>query len=81
MDRATAGRVEELLRHVTKELDDSIGIVMEASPPDEFQSYRRLAGDLMGAIFLDILQPIYREHPDLTPPELRSEDNSGTCPG
>jgi hypothetical protein len=38
-----------------------------------FHHYRRIAGKLMGEILIEILNPIYAAHPDLTPPGLRQD--------
>ena len=56
---------------VTAQLDCSIEIVVRAENEEEFVHHRRLVGRLVGEIFLDIVEPIYAEHPDLTPNEPR----------
>jgi len=71
MERTVAEKVNSILRSVTREIDDSIREVMNSSTQEEFQSYRRVAGKFMGEIFVEILQPIYDQYPDLTPKELR----------
>jgi hypothetical protein len=70
-DRATATKVEKMMRGVAAEIDESISVVLDGGSTSEFKSYRLTAGKLMGDIFLEILAPIYARHPDLTPPELR----------
>jgi hypothetical protein len=75
MDWDTAKSVEEILRGVTADLNESIRIVQEKSEADEFIRYRQLVGKLMGEIFLDILQPLYSEFPDLLPSGLQPPDN------
>ena len=73
MEHATAQQVEIIMRDVRERLNESIKIVMNSSDPDEFHRYRRQIGKVMGEIFLEIQQPIYDEHPDLTPSSLRSD--------
>jgi hypothetical protein len=73
MERATAEQVEKLMRKVSAQIDESVRVVMNGCRPEEFQKYRRLAGQLMGTILLDIRQPIFEAHPDLTPRELRQD--------
>jgi hypothetical protein len=70
MNYDTAKQVETILQHVHERLNDSIKVVMNSSDPDEFHRYRRQIGKIMGEIFLEIQQPLYAEHPDLTPPGL-----------
>jgi hypothetical protein len=72
-DRATAEKVEKIMRGVSAQINESIRIVMEGDGANEFQSYRLAAGKVMGEVFLEILTPIYSVHPDLTPPELRQD--------
>ncbi len=71
MDRATAEQIVTIMRDVSTRINTSIRIVMDNCTQHEFHRYRRLAGGLMGEIFLEILMPIYKEHTDLTPPELK----------
>lgn len=73
MERVVAEELNVILRNVTRELDDSVRVVMNNSSQEEFQRYRRIAGKLMGEILLEILQPIYSEYPDLTPRDLRPD--------
>lgn len=71
MDRATAEKVDFIMREVSGRLNESLKAVQDAGDENEFRAYRQLVGKLMGAIYLDIQMPIYTEHPDLIPPELR----------
>ena len=71
MDRDVAREINSLMIGISGQLDDSIRLVMERSGPEEFRRYRQAAGKMMGILFVEILTPIYEEHPDLTPEELR----------
>jgi hypothetical protein len=46
-------------------------MVMEQCSKEEYQAYRRAVGKVMGAMLTEIMDPIYREHPDLKPKELK----------
>ena len=76
MDRTVAEKVNSILRNVTREIDDSVRLVMESSAQEDLQAYRRIAGKLMGQIFLEILQPIYDQYPDLAPSELQPDSHA-----
>ena len=69
MDRATAAKVESVMRTISAQINETIRLVMDECEQDEFESYRKVAGQLMGEIFCDVLSPIYEAHPDLTPAE------------
>jgi hypothetical protein len=71
MDKATALRVRDTAQEALGQLDLSIHAVQTTSTQSEFEAFRTVVGRVMGAIVVDILQPIYAEHPDLVPPELR----------
>jgi hypothetical protein len=71
MDKATAEQVDRLARHAQGQLNDAIRAVQATSSQEEFEKFRLVVGRIMGAIVVDVLQPLYAEHPDLMPPELR----------
>jgi hypothetical protein len=73
MDRDIAEHIQNITEDFFTKLDNSIRLVMERSPDEEFQRYRRAAGKVLGYTYMDIQCPIYEEHPDLTPPGLRKE--------
>jgi hypothetical protein len=69
--KATARRVERTMRKCSRELDESIRLVMNTCPQAEFKAYRKIIGQIMGAIYLDVMRPIHRRFPDLEPKALR----------
>jgi hypothetical protein len=71
MDKQTAAQIRELLLECAGKVDESIGLMQKSSSQDEFQEYRRAAGRIMGAIYFEVLEPIYREHPDLQPEGMK----------
>lgn len=52
-------------------LDQTIRMVQEQCSQDEFEKYRKAAGFVLGYIYTDVLRPIYRDHPDLEPSDLK----------
>jgi hypothetical protein len=70
-NKDTAFQVEKMLRECSATLNESVRHVMETCPEDEFKAYRRVIGQIMGAIYLDVVQPIHRQYPDLEPEEMR----------
>ncbi len=71
MDSETARQVLDLAHGAGALLDRSIQKMMDNCPQEEFLEYRKAVGHIMGAIYFDILQPLYERYPDLVPPEMR----------
>ena len=70
-NKTTARKVEMTMRKCSASLNDSIRLVMETCPDAEFKAYRKIIGKVLGAIYLDVMQPIHRRFPDLEPKELK----------
>jgi hypothetical protein len=70
-NKDTATEVEMMMRQCSETLNASIRRVMDTCPEDEFKAYRRVISQIMGSIYLDVMQPIHRQYPDLEPKELR----------
>ena len=70
MNREVAARINELMLEYGARLDESVRLVRDSCSEAEFESYRAAVGQIMGTMLLDVMNPIYREHPDLKPHEL-----------
>lgn len=70
MTRETAVRVHGLLMTASKAVDQSVAAVQAEGDETGLGEYRRAAGRVLEAIMEELLKPLYREHPDLIPPEL-----------
>jgi hypothetical protein len=51
-------------------IDSSILSVQENCPPEEFKTYRLAAAKVLGEMLLEVMNPLYAEHPDLKPSGL-----------
>jgi hypothetical protein len=60
-----------LVQRHTTELNEFLKLVQAESDPEEFIRYRKVVGKLMGEMLLEILTPICKEYPDLTPEALK----------
>jgi len=69
-DKTLAGEVNTQMRECLKILDETVGLVQNAIPEDEFHRFRRATGKVMGALIFEILNPLCEAHPELWPPEL-----------
>jgi hypothetical protein len=70
MERATAIKLNKTLLDCYFKLHESIDVVRQHCGEDERKKYCRATGKVLGYLFLDVLEPIYREHPDLRPEQL-----------
>jgi|WetSurMetagenome_2_1015567.scaffolds.fasta_scaffold1113572_1 hypothetical protein len=70
MNYDVAARLVPDLHEVRARLNDALIVIEKNCDEDEFKRYRKAFGGVMGELFLEVLTPIYREHPSLTPPEL-----------
>ena len=70
MQKEIANELSQLMLEVAAKLDASIRLVQENCSTEEFQLYRKSVGQIMGIMLTEVMNPIYREHPDLKPREL-----------
>lgn len=70
MKKEVAEQIATMLLEINGKLNNSILLVMESGDEDEIKRYKRQIGGIMGEVFFSILDPIYKEHPELKPPEL-----------
>lgn len=71
--KETAVEVDKMMRECSALLNESIRRVMETCPDEEFKEYRRVIGRIMGSVYFDVLEPIYRQYPELEPDELKKK--------
>ena len=45
---------------------------MKDAPPEKVSELKRMIGEFMGAVLLDILHPLYDEHPYLAPEAMKT---------
>jgi len=54
----------------TRELNGFLLIIRDECEADEFRRYQMAIGKILGYMFLDIMDPIYKEFPALKPPGI-----------
>lgn len=69
-DNAVARQISEMMIEISGRLDRSVTTVKERCSSEEFETYRRAVGHIMGEMLLEVLNPLYAEHPSLKPPQL-----------
>ncbi|MCQ4166354.1 hypothetical protein [Tahibacter harae] len=69
-DPDVASRLSSVALAAGKELDEVLMFSAERVSPEEFQQLRHAVGNVLGELLLSILNPLYRQHPELKPAEL-----------
>jgi len=68
-DSQSANKISELMLDVFSRIGQSAKSVRRDCPKDEAEKYLLAISKVAGAIVLDVLEPLYKEHPDLKPPD------------
>ena len=62
-----AKQIKELMMDVFTRIDESVAMVRQTCSKDEADAYSRAAGQVAGALVLDVLEPLYECNPELKP--------------
>ncbi|MBK9266949.1 MAG: hypothetical protein IPM54_45140 [Polyangiaceae bacterium] len=54
-------------------LDRSVQLVKDTCSEEEFIDYRTAVGTIMGEMYTEIMWPIFHDHPDLEPEEMKPQ--------
>ena len=71
MKEQVARNVSALMLQSVSQLDKTVQIVKENCDKNEFSTYHKKVGNIMGQVYCDILTPIYDQYPNLMPDELK----------
>jgi hypothetical protein len=71
MTKESARRLSELMLHLSGQLNESVRMIQQKESDEEFKRYRKAVAHIMGSIWDQVLGPLYAEHPELEPPELK----------
>ena len=71
MKRNVAEQVHELMIYFSGALAESVRTVESGSDDKEAKAYRDAVSTLLGTMLEEIMVPIYADHADLVPPELK----------
>jgi 23S rRNA maturation-related 3'-5' exoribonuclease YhaM len=73
-DKEIAENISKLMLDITARLNDSLLEVQEKCSKDEFEKYRRGVAHILAYIATEVLNPLYRLHPDIRPEEYYLPD-------
>ena len=71
MKAQTAARLTELALKVTGDFNEMAREIQAGEPADEFNRLRAAISRVIGAVYFEILEPTFQEHPGLIPDDLR----------
>jgi hypothetical protein len=71
-DPETAKYVSNLFLSINDQMDESIRAVENRVSTEEYKVYKRGIGYVMYEVFAKILEPLYKQHPSLKPPDWES---------
>lgn len=71
MDKKVATEVVDLMVEFGDRLNQSVVLVKDNCSHDEFIIYRNAVAKLMGDMLLDVMNPIFKEFPELKPDRLK----------
>lgn len=66
-DPQIATQISRLMLDIFRQVDESLALVRERCPPEEVAAYQKATGLVAGPIVMDVLEPLYRRHPELKP--------------
>jgi hypothetical protein len=70
MELEVAEKLSVLMMRIAAQLDQSTAYVRDTCTRKEFEAYRRVAGQVIGTIYVDIEENLWAEHPQLRPQSL-----------
>jgi hypothetical protein len=68
-DAETAKRALQLMEQADKLLIESLEFVRAHASDQEYKKYQGGMAQILGHLFFLVMEPIYRQHPSLAPPE------------
>jgi hypothetical protein len=65
-----AKEISLLMLEYGAKLDASVALVQQTCGEAELRAYKQAIGILMGDMLMNVMNPLYAQHPDLKPREL-----------
>lgn len=72
-DKQTASIALESIGRANKTLTESLKFVKSSCSDEEYKAYRAGMSQVLGRLFFLVMEPIYRQHPSLAPPDTPQE--------
>jgi hypothetical protein len=69
--KGIAQEISKLMLDCGAKLDASVALVKKECGVKEFEAYRNAVSKIMTDMLLDVMNPLYRRHPEIKPKELK----------
>lgn len=69
-NKHVAARVSERILEANRLLNEAISIVHDNCSTEEWSTFRSSMGNVLGQLLFEVVNPLYRAHPDLKPDGL-----------
>lgn len=70
-NKETAKQISDLMLELGGKLNQSVALVKDTCDESQLIAYRKVVGQLMGTMLLDVMNPLYSIHPELKPDQLK----------
>ncbi len=70
MTKTTAKAISDLMISIATQLTESLGHVEDTESTEVYERYRDAVSRVLTDMLVEIMNPIYAEHPDVKPPQL-----------
>ena len=70
MNESVAREVGARVLEIGRLLDETAALVVASSSKEEADAYKQSIGKVLGELLLEVINPLYREHPSLRPEGL-----------
>ena len=70
-DPTSAQKISEAAEHFLGDLSRAFELARASSTPDEFERLKKAVGVVVGTLEVDLLCPLYKQHPNLEPENLK----------
>lgn len=70
MKKETAEKTSLALLRISSVLDTLLHEYEEKLGEEEFIAYRKKFGEILASVYLEVLRPLWKEHPELEPEEM-----------
>jgi len=70
MTPVDAEKLSRLFLKIGADLNQSTAFVRDHDNEEEFLRYRQVVGQVMGALYLDAMEPLWKRFPELRPDDM-----------
>jgi hypothetical protein len=75
-DASAAREVSQAMLEFSKKMEDTAELVHNTCPLEEWKAYKKAAAGIYIEMFVSVLEPLYKKHPSLKPPDWDDREES-----